>query len=51
MVGEKSPGITTSKEREIALEPEERVVSVSNGLIVVENATSGKTRSLFVHQE
>ena len=35
-------------EKSLDLQPNERIVEVSNGLIIVENAS--KTRSMFVHE-
>ena len=42
--------VQLQQERIADLAAEELVIGASNGLIVVENASTGKTRSLFVRE-
>ena len=37
-------------ETKVDLAQDEKLVSVSNGMIFIENKTTGKARSLLVHQ-
>lgn len=42
--------IQLEDEREYTMQEGEAVVSLSNGMLLLENAATGKTRSIFVHQ-